>query len=41
LNLPIAELVSQLFQNMVGAGDGELDHFGLIHELERMNHLPL
>lgn len=41
LNLPIAELVNQLFQNMVGAGDGELDHSGLICELERMNHLAL
>lgn len=41
LNLPIAELVSQLFQNMVVAGDGELDHSGLIRELERMNHLAL
>lgn len=41
LNLPIAELVNQLFQNMVVAGDGELDHSGLIRELERMNHLAL
>jgi 2-hydroxy-3-oxopropionate reductase len=41
LNLPIAVLVNQLFQNMVGAGDGELDHSGLIRELERINHLPL
>jgi len=41
LNLPIAELVNQLFHNMVVAGDGELDHSGLIRELERMNHLAL
>nr|WP_314522962.1 NAD(P)-dependent oxidoreductase [uncultured Acinetobacter sp.] len=37
LNLPIAELVNQLFKNMIVAGDGELDHSGLIRELERMN----
>ena len=39
LNLPIAEQVGQLFENMLAAGDGELDHSGLIRELERMNHL--
>ncbi|EKU40150.1 MULTISPECIES: NAD(P)-dependent oxidoreductase [Acinetobacter] len=39
LNLPIAEQVGQLFENMLVAGDGELDHSGLIRELERMNHL--
>ncbi|MEB6665506.1 NAD(P)-dependent oxidoreductase [Acinetobacter vivianii] len=38
LNLPIAELVNQLFKNMIVAGDGELDHSGLIRELERMNN---
>ncbi|NUF12366.1 NAD(P)-dependent oxidoreductase, partial [Acinetobacter oleivorans] len=37
LNLPIAQQVSQLFENMLAAGDGELDHSGLIRELERMN----
>jgi len=37
LNLPVAKLVNQLFENMVVAGDGELDHSGLIRELERMN----
>ncbi len=39
LNLPIAQKVSQLFENMLTAGDGELDHSGLIRELERMNHM--
>ncbi|ENU47557.1 NAD(P)-dependent oxidoreductase [Acinetobacter nosocomialis] len=39
LNLPIAQKVSQLFENMLAAGDGELDHSGLIRELERMNHV--
>ncbi|WP_284089120.1 NAD(P)-dependent oxidoreductase [Acinetobacter pittii] len=37
LNLPVAQQVSQLFENMLAAGDGELDHSGLIRELERMN----
>ncbi|MCG5227115.1 NAD(P)-dependent oxidoreductase [Acinetobacter pittii] len=37
LNLPVAQEVSQLFENMLAAGDGELDHSGLIRELERMN----
>lgn len=37
LNLPVAQQVSQLFENMLAAGDGELDHSGLILELERMN----
>ncbi|EPV4761969.1 hypothetical protein ACYT9L_002093, partial [Acinetobacter baumannii] len=27
------------FENMLAAGDGELDHSGLIRELERMNHV--
>ncbi|EQA3922791.1 hypothetical protein ABTD71_11915, partial [Acinetobacter baumannii] len=26
-------------ENMLAAGDGELDHSGLIRELERMNHV--
>lgn len=39
LNLPIAQQVSQLFENMLAVGDGELDHSGLIRELERMNGL--
>lgn len=41
LNLPVATLVDQLFENMVNAGDGDLDHSGLIRELKRMNHLPV
>ncbi|MBP2603446.1 NAD(P)-dependent oxidoreductase [Acinetobacter calcoaceticus] len=41
LDLPIAQQVSKLFENMLNAGDGELDHSGLIRELERMNHLAL
>ncbi|WP_192454483.1 NAD(P)-dependent oxidoreductase [Acinetobacter oleivorans] len=39
LNLPIAQQVSQLFESMLAAGDGELDHSGLIRELERMNQV--
>lgn len=39
LSLPVAELVDQLFENMVNAGDGDLDHSALIRELKRMNHL--
>lgn len=39
LNLPVIQLVDQLFENMVKAGDAELDHSGLIRELRRMNHL--
>lgn len=39
LNLPVAQLVDQLFENMVNAGDGDLDHSALIRELKRMNHL--
>ena len=37
LNLPVAQQVCQLFENMLVVGDGELDHSGLILELERMN----
>lgn len=37
LNLPVATLVDQLFQQMIDAGDGELDHAGLIREIKRMN----
>lgn len=39
LNLPVAELVNQLYANMNSSGDGDLDHSGLIREIERMNHL--
>lgn len=41
LNLPVAKLVDQLFERMVGAGDGDLDHSGLIRELKRLNSLTL
>lgn len=37
LNLPVASLVDGLFQAMVDAGDGELDHAGLIRQLRRDN----
>ncbi|MDK1685079.1 NAD(P)-dependent oxidoreductase [Acinetobacter terrestris] len=39
LKLPVAQLVDQLFTNMVNQGDGALDHSGLILELKRINHL--
>ncbi|WP_426138957.1 NAD(P)-dependent oxidoreductase [Pseudomonas sp. DWP3-1-2] len=40
LKLPVASLVDGLFQAMVDAGDGELDHAGLIRQLRRHNSLP-
>ncbi|OCR25132.1 2-hydroxy-3-oxopropionate reductase [Pseudomonas syringae] len=40
LTLPVANLVDGLFQAMVEAGDGELDHAGLIRQLRRHNPLP-
>lgn len=39
LRLPVASLVDGLFQAMVEAGDGELDHAGLIRQLRRHNNL--
>jgi 3-hydroxyisobutyrate dehydrogenase-like beta-hydroxyacid dehydrogenase len=39
LDLPVAKLVDSLFADMVSAGDGELDHSGLIRELRRHNGL--
>lgn len=39
LKLPVTQLVDQLFENMVNAGDGDLDHSGLFLELKRMNQL--
>ena len=35
LKLPVAQLVDQLFTNMVNQGDGALDHSGLILELKK------
>ena len=40
LNLPVGSLVDSLFAAMVEAGDGELDHAGLIRQLRRNNPLP-
>lgn len=40
LSLPLGSLVNGLFEAMVEAGDGELDHAGLIRQLRRHNHLP-
>ena len=40
LNLPVGTLVDSLFAAMVEAGDGELDHAGLIRQLRRNNPLP-
>lgn len=39
LRLPVASLVDGLFHAMVEAGDGELDHAGLIRQLRRHNNL--
>ena len=40
LSLPVGSLVEGLFQAMIEAGDGELDHAGLIRQLRRHNQLP-
>lgn len=40
LTLPVGTLVDGLFEAMIEAGDGELDHAGLIRQLRRLNHLP-
>lgn len=39
LELPVSELVRQMFEDMVAHGDGEIDHSGLYRELERRNGL--
>jgi 3-hydroxyisobutyrate dehydrogenase-like beta-hydroxyacid dehydrogenase len=41
LSLPITDLVSSMFEQMVKHGDGELDHSGLIRELRRKNLLSV
>ena len=40
LSLPVGSLVDGLFPAMIEAGDGELDHAGLIRQLRRHNQLP-
>lgn len=40
LTLPVGSLVDGLFEAMVEAGDGDLDHAGLIRQLRRDNQLP-
>jgi 3-hydroxyisobutyrate dehydrogenase-like beta-hydroxyacid dehydrogenase len=40
LDLPVGTLVDGLFADMVDAGDGDLDHAGLIRQLRRHNGLP-
>lgn len=37
LKLPVSEEVDRLFQAMVDNGDGDLDHSGIIRELQRRN----
>ncbi|EUB98490.1 2-hydroxy-3-oxopropionate reductase [Rhizobium sp. CF080] len=37
LTLPVSEEVDRLFQAMVDNGDGDLDHSGIIRQLQRMN----
>jgi 2-hydroxy-3-oxopropionate reductase len=39
LELPVSQLVRQLYEDMVAHGDGEIDHSGLYRELERRNGL--
>ncbi len=39
LDLPVSQLVRQLYEDMVAHGDGEIDHSGLYRELERRNKL--
>ncbi len=39
LDLPVSQLVRQLYEDMVAHGDGEIDHSGLYRELERRNGL--
>jgi 2-hydroxy-3-oxopropionate reductase len=39
LDLPVSQLVRQLYEDMVAHGDGEIDHSGLYRELERRNNL--
>ncbi|MCU4630905.1 MULTISPECIES: NAD(P)-dependent oxidoreductase [Acinetobacter] len=41
LKLPVAELVNQLFSDMVHNGDGALDHSGLIREIKRLNNIEI
>ncbi|AUX90226.1 NAD(P)-dependent oxidoreductase [Acinetobacter sp. ACNIH1] len=41
LKLPVAELVNQLFSDMVHNGDGGLDHSGLIREIKRLNNIEI
>lgn len=41
LALPVAEVVDRLFGEMVAAGDGDLDHAGVIRQLKRFNALAL
>jgi 2-hydroxy-3-oxopropionate reductase len=36
--LPVTEEVTKLFEALVNAGDGELDHSGIIREIERRSH---
>ena len=41
LELPVSRLVDRLFADMIDHGDGELDHSGLIREIERRNGLSV
>lgn len=41
LDLPVTALVERLFEDMVAHGDAELDHAGLIREIERRNGLAV
>lgn len=41
LKLPVIQLVDQLFNQMVDAGDGGLDHSALIRQFKRMNQIDL
>jgi 2-hydroxy-3-oxopropionate reductase len=36
--LPVTELVTQLYAKLIDNGDGELDHSGIIREIERLSN---
>jgi 2-hydroxy-3-oxopropionate reductase len=36
--LPVTELVTQLYAKLIDNGDGELDHSAIIREIERLSN---
>jgi len=41
LTLPLTDKVNVLFSQMVAAGDGDLDHCGIIRQIQRLNGLSI